>query len=70
MNSSKQVYRVRQRDFFGPLISQEIEEVVMAKYWKKWEYASVHDACQFFVACESCHSKSIKQSEKSYTYIP
>ena len=40
MNSTEQVYVVRQRDFFGPLIPQEIEELVMAKYRKdmflKW----------------------------------
>ena len=40
INSTEQVYVVRQRDFFGPLIPQEIEELVMAKYRKdmflKW----------------------------------
>ena len=39
------------------------------------ENASVCDAFQFFVACESCNFKSIKQEnmknkvEKSYSYI-
>ena len=40
MNSSEEVYVVRQRDFFGPLIPQEIKELVIAKYRKdmflKW----------------------------------
>ena len=32
MNGSEKVYVVRQRDFFGPLIPQEIKELVLAKY--------------------------------------
>ena len=40
MNSTEEVYVVRQRDFFGPLIPQEIKELVIAKYRKdmflKW----------------------------------
>ena len=40
MNSMEQVYVVRQRDFFGPLIPQEIKELVITKYRKdmflKW----------------------------------
>ena len=40
MNSSEKVYVVRQRDFFRPLIPQEIKELVLAKYRKdmflKW----------------------------------
>ena len=35
MNSMEQVYLVRQRDFFGPLIPQEIKELVIAKYRKE-----------------------------------
>ena len=35
MNSMEQVYVVRQRDFFGPLIPQEIKELVLARYRKE-----------------------------------
>ena len=35
MNSMEQVYLVRQRDFFGPFIPQEIKELVIAKYRKE-----------------------------------
>lgn len=35
MNSMEQVYLVRQTDFFGPLIPQEIKELVIAKYRKE-----------------------------------
>lgn len=35
MNATEQVYVVRQRDFFGPLIPQEIKELVIAKYRKE-----------------------------------
>jgi len=40
MNSTEEMFIVRKRDFFGPLIPQEIEELVMSKYRKdmflKW----------------------------------
>ncbi|XP_078355434.1 schlafen-like protein 1 [Oculina patagonica] len=58
MNSSEQVYVIRKRQLFGPLIPQEIKDLVIAKYREE-----ITSTCNFLSPKSTNHTEETEKQE-------